>query len=277
MDEEFLQQWLTESSESKRLFEDQKLSHQVLSEQALRHGYRTRSVWLDAMKDHHAALTHFVHANEFKELWAILKKHDEIYEEDRAYSAGRRGVPNRLLEAVDAWHQFPKFTIAERMMHSKKIAKACAQLQDLLGQVLPGIDFESQYSKFIFARDRQANAVFRVFKSEPIYEHGVIFEAGHRLKQCGVTPLWAINNIQKMAESEVVRNALPTKIRAATAKKTYLIGAVSKAIDSACVSELPKNIGLTHRLIADVVGLLAGMECEIEDVRKRLAQLEDSS
>ena len=277
MDEEFLQHWLTEASESKRLFEEQKLSHQTLNEQAIRPGYRTKSVWLDAMKDHHAALKHFVHANEFEELWSILKKHDEIYEEDHAYSARRCGVPNRLLEAVDAWHKFPKFTIAERMVHSKKIAKACVQLQDLLGQVLPGIDIESQYSRFIFARVEQADSVFRVFKSEPIYTHGVVFEASHRLKQCGVTPLWAVNNIQKMAESEVVRNVLPTKIRAATAKKTYLIGAVSKAIDSACVSELPKNIGLTHRLIADVVGLLAGMECEIEDVRKRLAQLEDSS
>lgn len=277
MDEEFLQKWLSESSQSMRLFEDQRFTREKLNEQAICYGYRTGLVWLAAMKDHHAALKHFVNANEFKELWVILKKHDEIYEEDRAYSARNCGVPNKLLNAIDAWHKFPKFTVAERIMHSKKIAKACAQLQDLLGQVLPGDEHESQYSRFIFARDGQADAVFRVFKSKPLYEHGVIFEAGHTLKQCGVTPLWAVNNIQKMAESKAVRNGLPTKMRAATAKKTFLIGAVSRVINTACVSELPKTLGLTHRLIADVVGLLAGMECEIEDVRKCLAQLEDSS
>jgi len=278
MNEEFLQQWLAAAQESARLFENQRFSREALNEQAICHGYRTGTIWLEAMKDQEVALSHFVKADAFQELWAVLKKHDEIYEEDHAYSARRCGVPSRLLEAIDAWHKLPKFTTAERTTHSKKIAKACTQLHDLLEQVLPGDNFGSQYSHFIFAKDKQqANVVFRAFKSEPINVHGVVFEAGYRLKHCGVTPLWAINNIQAMAESEVGRNTLPTKIRAATAKRTYLIGVVNKIIDVACPSELPKALGLTHRLLADVVGLLAGMDCEIDDVRKRLALLEDSA
>ena len=277
MGDNFLQDWLGAANNSARLFKEANLSGDALNEQALAHGYRTGLVWKQAMQDHQSALHHFVNDDAFKALWKCAKNHDAIYGEACAYSPAIRGIPSRLLKALDAWHRLPKFTKTESAAHSKKIAKACVQLQDLLGQLLPADAFEAPYSRFLFGRDGQADAVFRVFKSEPLHKPSVIFEAGHRLKMCDVTPLWAVGNIRQMAEANVTRSKLvPTKIRADTAKKTYLIGAFSRAINTACMDALPSQVGVTHELIADVVALLAGTECQVEDVRKRLAELEDS-
>ena len=279
MGDDFLQDWLGAANNSARLFKQANLTGDALNEQAIAHGYRTGRVWKQAMQDHQSALHHFVNADAFGKLWECAKNHDAIYGEGCAYSPAIRGIPNRLLEALDAWHRLPKFTKTERAAHSKKIAKACEQLQDLLGQLLPADAFKAPYSRFILGRDGQADAVFRVFKSEPLNKPSVIFEAGHNLKQCGVTPLWAVGNIRQMAEAEaaVIRSKfVPTKIRADTAKKTYLIGAFSRAINTACMDALPSQLGITHEQIADVVALLAGTECQVEDVRKRLAELEDS-
>lgn len=261
----FLDDWLTEALESKRLFETQDFSREQLNELALRHGYRTGKIWVEAMNDHIAALQYFVNAKPFKDLWAILKKQDDINGNEFAFSAARGGAPSRLLEALNSWHILPKFTPAERKTHSKKIAKACELLQDLLGQVLPNEEINSPFSRFKFVDDGQAEAVFRVFKSKPKY--GARFEASQRLKLSGVTPIWAIENIRTNAEAETGASSL-VKVHAKTAKKIHLIPAVISAIDKALIYGNPKPIGLTNRLIADIVGLLSGLDCEIDDVRK---------
>ncbi len=265
----FLDDWLAEALESKRLFELQTFTQEQLDEQAILHGYRTGRIWVSAMNDHLAALKYFKNAEPFKELWCILKKQDEINGMEFAFSSARGGAPNRLLEALNSWHVLPKFTPNERKTHSKKIAKACEQLQDLLGQVLPDENINSQYSRFTFADDRQAEAVFRVFKSKP--KLGARFDASHRLKLCGVTPLWAIDNIRANAETEISDSSL-VKIHAKTAKKTYLIRPVVHAIEAALAYRLTESVGITNKLIADIVGLLSGMDCEIDDVRKIIAK-----
>lgn len=261
----FLDDWLAEALESKRLFDAQDFSKVQLNEQAILHGYRTDRIWVSAMNDHIAALKHFKNAEPFKELWKILKKHDEINGNEFAFSSARGGAPNRLLEGLNSWHKKPKFTPVERKNHSKKIVKACELLQDLLGQVLPNENNDSQFARFVFEDNGQAEAVFRVFKSKP--KLGARFEASHRLALCGVTPIWGIDNIRAIAEAKISGNSL-VKVNAKTAKKTYLIPVVIHAIDSALIYGNAASIVLTNRLIADIVGLLSGMDCEIDDVRK---------
>lgn len=268
----FLDNWITEALKSKQLFDAQNFSQAQLDEQAIYYGYRTGKIWVTAMNDHLAALKYFKNAKPFKELWNILKKQDEINGKAFAFSEARGGVPNRLLESLNSWHNLPKFTPVERKNHSKKIAKACELLQDLLGQVLPNENYDSQYSRFTFIEDGQAEAVFRVFKSKP--KLGARFEASHRLALCGVTPIWAIDNIRTNAEAEISHSSL-VKVHAKTAKKTYLIPAVISAINSALLFGNAESIGITNRLIADIVGLLSGMDCEIDDVRKLMTKQED--
>lgn len=236
-------------------------------------GYRTARAWLDMRKDGHAALHNFVYSDSFKTLWSILKKHDGPDGLGYAYSPVNGGVPRRLLSAIETWHKAPKFTVSERRLHSKRIAKACTDLEDLLGQLVPSNELDDQYEWFRFSDEGQAGAVLAAFHMsvDEIKAKGfptVSWIASQRLRACGVVPLWAVQNIKIMAlDASPKSNGLPTKVRATAAKKTFFIGVVNAAICRSTMATL-EQLSIGPQLIADVVGLLSDLDCTADDVRK---------
>lgn len=275
--DQFLHDWLRHVEQDQREFaiERKNLSDADLSEIAHHAGFRTSKAWLAARKDLADLHQYFVSAEPFKKLWAILKDRQS---RDSAflhwgYAPTVVGVPQKLIDAVLTWHQAPKFTQAERRAHSRKIAAACQVLEDLLGQIEPSHTLDGQYSRFRFDDKAQAGALYRAFdasheKDDKAPFFGTQWKASRRLQFGGVVPLWAVQNIKKMAiEGGPKDSPLPAKIRAQAAKKTYFIGALVGALKS--VSYLkPDDSKISHQLIADVVGLLAGTDCTADDVRK---------
>lgn len=273
--DQFLRDWLRHVEQDQRAFaiEREKLCDPDLTEIAHHAGFRTSKAWLAARKDLEKLHHYFVYAEPFKELWAHLRERQDKIFPQWGYSPTRVGVPHKLVDAVMTWHQAPKFTQAERRAHSRKIAAACEVLEDLLGQIEPSHTLDGQYSRFRFDNKAQAGALCRAFDvshekddKDPFF--GTQWKASHRLQLGGVVPLWAIQNIKKMAaEGGPKASPLPAKIRAKAAKKTYFIGAVSGILKSVSFSN-PADSQIGHQLIADVVGLLAGTDCTADDVRK---------
>jgi hypothetical protein len=64
-------------------------------------------------------------------------------------------------------------------------------------------------------------------------------------------------------------NTLPTKVRAKTAQRTYLIGAFHKAVDASALAA-PTEIGIDRQLTAEIIGLITDTDCSADDVRKAL-------
>lgn len=273
----FLHDWLQHVEQDQKEFaiERKKLSDTDLSEIAHHAGFRTSKAWLAARRDLHDLHRHFVYAEPFKKLWTILKDRQS---RDGAslywgYAPTAVGVPQKLIDAALTWHQAPKFTQAERRSHSRKIAAACQDLEDLLGQIEPSHTLDGQYSRFRFDDKAQAGALYVAFgasheKDDTNPFFGTQWKASHRLEFGGVVPLWAVQNIKKMAlEGGPKDSPLPAKIRAKAAKKTYFIGAVLGALKSVSYTN-PDDSQISHQLIADIVGLLAGTDCTADDVRK---------
>lgn len=273
----FLQDWLVQVQQDQRDFalERRNLSDADLSEIAHHAGFRTSKAWLAARKDLADLYHHFVYAESFKTLWALLKNHQRSTDIFWCYSPGNAGVPRKLIDAVLTWHQAPKFTQAERRSHSKKIAAASQILEDLLGQIEPSHMLDGQYSRFRFDDKPQAGALYRAFGASPDEDDakpffGTQWTASRRLQLCGVVPLWAVQNIKEMAlGGEPKSSPLPAKIRAKAAKKTYFIGVVSEVLKGA-ISQNRHDFQISHQLTADIVGLLSGTDCTADDVRKAI-------
>lgn len=271
---QFLNDWLMAAESSKSWLEGEEFTRDELQELALTDGYRTAQAWLDMRAQAQSAMRHFVHSEYFQQLWAILRERD-LTDDGNAFSPARRGVPAQLLSAIEHWHQTPKFTVAERKRQSAKIAAVSAELEILLGQLVPNRSCDDQYTRFRFSDPGQAGAVFAVFRSPAELKEkrrtSVGWDASQRLEACGITPLWAVQNIKEMAENGIAVQGVPTKVRATGALKTYFISVLNRAIGAATYGYRPKEIGINHQLLADIVGLLANTDCTSDDVRKTLA------
>lgn len=272
-DDNFFQQWLKTADESNRWLKAEQPTPDELQQYAENEGYRTARSWLEMRKDGYLALNYFINEDAFKKLWMLLKEYDQKTDW-HSYSPANGGVPSRLMSALQLWHQSPKFTVAERIRHSKKVALLCQELEELLSQVFPSHLHDDQYDRFRFSNQDQAKAMFASFGSaSPDHEARGFFSiswfASHRLKAAGVVPMWAVQNIKQLAQIESTRSgALPTKVRAKTAKRTYLIGAVSAAICKGTMSATLEELAIGPQLIADLVALLSNMDCSADDVRK---------
>lgn len=272
----FLQDWLDTAEASERWLTGEKLTRSEIQEFAEDDGYRTAADWLASRKQQLRMHRHFVHAPVFRKLWALLREHDRTgIGAVPSYGPSRGSVPARLLEAVVHWHQAPKLTSAERKKLSQKIVKACEELESLVAQVSPSHKLDDQYARFRFEDVTQARAVFKAFgadttEADKAPSFGTAWRASHTLQACGVVPLWAIQNIKLMALANTrSANTLPTKVRAKTAQRTYLIGAVQKAIDLSAMAT-PAEVGIDRHLMAEIVGLIADIDCSADDVRKAL-------
>lgn len=271
----FLNDWLEVVQQDRLEYERarESITDSELSAMAIRSGFRTSKSWLNALKDYYDLHHHFVHAEAFKQLWEILKKHQSSNNIEYCYSPTPTGVPRKFIEAVLTWHKAPKFTHAERRAHSRKIAKSCQDLEDLLGQVEPSHSLDGQFSRFRFSDKAQAGALYRAFglphkedDQNPFF--GTQWNASHRLQFGGVVPLWAVQNIKIMATDGAPRsNPLPAKIRAKAAKKTYFIGVVAATLKVAAY-QTNVDFQIKPQLIADLVGLLSNLDCTADDVRK---------
>lgn len=172
---------------------------------------------------------------------------------------------------MTTWHQAPRFTSRERGRHSKKIAAAAQALEDLLVQLEPSHDLDGQYARFWFDDVEQGRALYRAFGDAEKAARASRLEISFRLSQCGVSPLWAVRNIKNSALFRApTSNPLPGKVRAKSAKKTYFIHAVLGALDNA--SRFGKRLSASPQLVADVVGVMASMDCFADDVRKVVAK-----
>ncbi|WP_395350042.1 hypothetical protein [Variovorax sp. UC122_21] len=272
-----MKEWLVEVEQMQEEFAGLDVSEEEMEERAEWAGFRSARAWKTAREDVHKLLKNFVHAVPFQKLWAALKENDQESGEIWGYAPGPAGVPNKLVEALQAWHQAPKFTTAERRAHSKKIADACEKLEELLGQLEPTHEMDSQFSRFRFVELEQAEAVFKWFETptdrmQKDAPFGMQWLASRRLQGCGVVPIWAVRNIRHMASNQAPNsNLLPAKVRAKAAKKTYFIAVVSQAIDAA--NPFGKRLSVGPQLIADIVELISDMDCTADDVRKAAPKL----
>lgn len=273
----FLHDWLAQAIERRQQYERERKNHththaqlEAMSSHA---GFRTSTAWLSALKDLDDLYWRFVHAEPFKQLWKLLKKHQRSADPQFCYSPSNSGVPQKLIDALITWHQAPKFTLAERRLHSKKIAEASQTLEDLLAQIEPSHSLDGQYSRFRFDDKAQAGSLYRAFGASPDKDDsnpffGTQWNASHRLKFGGVVPLWAVQNIKKMSfEGEPRSSPLPAKVRAKAAKKTYYIQMVSHILKNA-VRQTDVDFQIKPQMIADIAGILSGTDCTADDVRK---------
>lgn len=269
----FLMDWLTSAEKSEQKLYAKSLSASELQSLAERYGCRTVRGWNEMRRHALVTMHQFVHEEAFKNLWAILRKADQESQFGRfAYSPAHGAVPARLLDAVYCWHQSPKFTRAERRAHSKAVASACKRLEELLVQVTPGDPLDDQFARFRFTDPRQARALFTAFVSNVEEDRrdfpNVAWNASHRLLSCGIDPLWAVRNVRQLALTVEPHSALPRKLRTKSAKRTYFIRAVRGAIE---LAQMGEEIRVGAQAIADVVALLANMDCSLDDVRKAQA------
>lgn len=276
----FMQEWLREAEAFTAELLRADLSDPSINQAAEANGFRTARIWLDAGKERALIAHRFLHESAFQTLWGILKAYDKRSLIGFAYSPSNGGVPARLLSAVSAWHQAPKFTAAERRRHDKKIADASKTLEVLLAQVSPSHQLDDQYARFDFD-DEHARNVFRSLgasaRGQEIEKRGwprMGYALGTHLQVAGVDPLWAVRNIQALATLGAARrdDVLPRKVRASGAKRTFYIVALYRAILGACMENLDQ-LGISYQLMADIAGLMADTDCSSDDVRKALESL----
>ncbi|MGJ7498327.1 hypothetical protein ACSFA8_25135 [Variovorax sp. RT4R15] len=265
--DQFLQEWLAEIDQYQREFREEAASIHDLEQTAESAGFRTARAWIDARNDLAKLYKNFVVDDAFKKFWKFVRDNQDPQDLFWGYSPTNGGIPRRLIEAMTTWHQAPRFTASERRQHSKKIAAAAQALEDLLVQLEPSHDLDGQYSRFWFDDLEQGRALYRAFgdaeKAEKAYRQDISF----RLSRCGVAPLWAVRNIKNSALTRApTSNPLPGKVRAKNAKKTFFIHAVLGALDNA--SRFGKKLSASPQLVADVVALMASMDCFADDVRK---------
>lgn len=272
---QFLKEWLSASEADRAAFETgtQNLSNEERQAVAIEHGFRTWHGFVDCLQHKHRTLKQFVSEPAFKTLWNRLRDYDAKQDwHPELYGPHRGGVPHRLIDDIETWHQLPKFTAAELAKHNRKIIEACDELIVLIEQVSPGpvIDW---FATLHMSHD-QAESVFRNFKS-PLSKDKLYrtpFTAGLLLARAGVTPLTALRTIKESASAKA-RAQLPTKVHAQGAFRTYII---HRLCDSLARFGLLRKLPVFDQLIADVVGLVANTDCAADDVRKAMKERRDA-
>lgn len=271
----FLSDWLAQAELVKSEFylttrQFNQAQRQVFAKER---GYRTWSQLLATgeavLRVHHL----FVKSEGFRNLWAALKEDDSKMGWVNLYGPHNGGVPLRLLRAVQEWHELPKFTRAERAKQCKKIIQLCDELTVLVGQLTPSTMFGDPF-KLPHITGDQASRLMKSFESPESMASAkptdpsdrVVNRVRYALEHGGIDAFWCIKNIEIAASQEPMVAKLPTKIRAKSAYKTFL---VIRAHQALWFNHGPLR-GL-HQLIADVVAEITESDCSAEDVRKAIA------
>lgn len=275
--DEFLRRWRDQAENWWAWFEAQRLSEKEIEAEASADGFRSGRAWLEWRRHALNVTRYFVTEDAFQNLWRALRAHKAKTGDFMPIVQ----VPNRLIDDLQRWHQAPKFTDAERRQHASRIAAACDELEHLLSQVVPSHDLDQQFSHFCF-EDGQARNLFLALGADSESLDGrpypsISWVLAERLRQVGVDPLWGVRNIRFLARREgQTARILPTKIRSATAKRSYFIRATAEALRLSTFVSL-KQLNVGPQLLADVVALLADMDCAADDVRKALAEYPEHS
>ncbi len=272
----FLDEWLVQSDQVRLEFERETELFDATAREAYasRFGFRTWAAPRECQRDTHRAAALFRSEPAFRTLWKLLKQHDaKLAWGPMLYGPHNAGVPAKLLSAIETWHKTPKFTDAELTRHKAKIARKCKELGELLAQLTPG-NFGDQFDRLLFEpmeADRLFDCLGTPKKRINAYGSSTYFRARNAeylLRDAGVTPQWALRSIAKSAQEREF-DVLPTKVRAPTAYRTYLIGEVSTSLSGYGQAE---DTLVSDRLIAEVVSLLSNMDCSEDDVRHALKQ-----
>ena len=288
--DQFLAEWLATSEAGRVEFERETAGIDAAARRrlALRAGFRSWREMLDCQDHVHRTLKQFVEQDYFQELWKKLRATDGRHGFLKLYGPHNGGVPMTLIRSIETWYQAPKFTAAGLAKHNRKIVSACDKLRTLLEQVTPG-HFGDKFAA-LHTSELEAETIFDRFESPKRRRNmwganSVRLAASGLLQGSGVTPLWAVQNIKVSALSEA-KDVLPTKVAASTAFRTFITKELCKSL-AGCVGH--DSLPVSDQLIADVVSLLAYMDCSADDVRKtmmyrrklerrtRLEGLEDSA
>lgn len=274
----FLREWLDEINQYKPIFDakNKALSASERESDALAKGYRTWRQYIDAVDGSNRLYYLYVHGEAFQRLWHVLKDCDKSSGFVDLYGPHNGGAPLRLSRAFSEWYSLPKFTKAERSQHCEKIKRLCDELLLLVGQITPVGEADDPF-RFARISYEQAQHLLAAFKSpDSLIGDGASREAWTirrtaqmALERGGITAAWCVQNIRDAASIEPLLSPTPTKIRAKSAFKTYLILNLNRIVWSA-FTEIPGR----QQLIADVVVELANMDCTAEDVRKAIANIE---
>lgn len=271
----FLSEWLKEATEAESAFaaHSASLSEEAREAEATAMGFKTWRAYVACRADIHRAVELFATNEVFAALWRALKERDPKGEHlPWGFSPTNAGTPTSILRGIEIWHSTPKFTQAEIVHHHRLIADAARTLTELLEQVSPA-RWDKTFDRFALDAET-AEAAFRFFRTPAEWRDiantssTLQWFATSNLESAGITPLWAVKQIQAMALQVRPRKVLPTKVRAKTAFRTFMIGEVAQAI--ATVG--PRNsLPVGDQLIADAVALLINADCSLDDVRKGLA------
>ena len=254
---------------------------------ALRAGFRTWRQYVDCLKDQLWAHRMFVEGTACKALWKKLKAEDLRRSGIEAlgvplYGPQNGSVPQSLLRNFETWHKKPKLTAAEAVRHHKKILKAAGSLLDLMAQITPGA-LDDRFARFELDAPTVKRLLHGLHAPEPkTWRRGERPSDWHfetagtlALQAAGITPTWGVEAIKQAAEIETSWDLLPRKVRAASAKRTFMI----KQLASGLSAGYPRSaLPVGDQLIADVIAEIANSDCSLDDVRKCLAEwrLEDS-
>lgn len=216
----------------------------------------------------------FLREPAFRELWSKLKLLDIEAGEPSYFGRHHGGVPGRLLQAIESWHQMPKFTKKERKQHGARISDLCNELELALSKVVPGSVGESELEGFWLSPE-QVNALMRTLLTREDTLKGMSevpdlapAVGRYALQQAAITPLWAVRAIRDSAAKWGDRaTGLPTKVRSAGAIKTYFIHVVETVLDHH-LDEYLQLTSINDQLRAELAGLLANVDCSADDVRK---------
>lgn len=282
--DQFLQAWLDEVERFQPTFDadNAKLDAAQREKRAKDCGYRTWRQYLDAVAAANRLSYLYVHGEAFKRLWVALKEYDKSAGWVELYGPHNGGVPSRLMAGVAEWYQAPKFTKAEMARHNRKITKLCDELLLLIGQVTPSLEHGDPF-RFAHISDEQADRLLEAFHYPPppnddkqelrrsTWKRRRIVQSA--LEYGGIDAAWCIKNIKIGANQDPATKGMPTKVRAKSAFKTYLILKLNKIIWTPFGS-----IRGLHQLMADVVAELTDSDCSAEDVRKAItsSDAEDS-
>lgn len=190
-----------------------------------------------------------------------------------AFSPANGGFPARVLRALEAWYKVPKFTAAERKAHNRKIVASCDTLIDLLKQVAYSSEVDVDFSGFYRLTPDQVTTLFDGFRSPASWRKelsGGRYRAYLGLKNAGLNPLWAVEYIKQSALTNCEPVALPTKVRAKGAIKTYLIDCLWSDLDMSVIFT-PASELVSKEMFAELVALIADCDCSADDVRKVLS------
>jgi hypothetical protein len=236
-----------------------KLSPEELARIAAQRGFRDAKAMQSWWEDHFRALRLFATHAAFLRLWKLLVEMPEVELRPDYYA-------DRVLDAIQDWHRRPRLTQAERANSHKRIQDLCRRLEAELAVVSPGSS-TGLFERFHFSH-AQAVKAFELFEAapDPRRPGSEAFKFSCKLELAGVTPLWSVRNIRRQASASVSTDPLfPRKIRAAAAKRTYLINALHRILD--CLTLQPS-------FHAELVSLLVHADCDADDVRKATVEFE---